>query len=131
MKVKINYQERKNKGDCWNIALALFTGKSYETIREHFKHFISEDDGGVYDKAIMGYCRENYSVFDTRLSLLDSLRLYNNSKGIIFLMEDEEGSHALYVKNNVLYDNIEERNLYKYITNFTVNNIIINHEVIE
>jgi len=130
MKLNIKYQERKNDNDCWNVALSLFTGKSYETIRKHFKAFIS-NDGKVYNSVVKGYCNDNYCIINVDLPLDKALSVYNNTNGIIFLMKSEDGDHALFIKDNTLYDDIDERGLYLYIESFNVTNVILPYEDLE
>jgi hypothetical protein len=127
-KVKLKEIVSKNEGDCWCNGISLFTGKSYDTIYEMFKPF-EHEGGGVALDTIKGYfeSRESYVSYKTELSLKDALIIYDNSRGILFLVKDKHNDdfHVVYVKNDTIHDVITKDMLWWYIVKYDVVGFIL------
>ena len=132
--MKFTFKERHNThdDDCWCDAIALMTEQEYDKVYKMFKPFI-EYNGGVNTDIILGYFKkENYDVYKMKQSLQDMLRLYNIKNGAVLLMEDKEkNNHAVYVKGNKIYDNIDSDMMWWYIKEYTVLHIIVKLESYE
>ena len=129
--MKFTFKKRHNThdDDCWCDAISLMTNKEYDKVYKMFKPFI-EYDGGVNTDIIVGYFKkENYDVYKMKESLQNVLRLYNIKNGAVLLMEDKDkNNHAVYIKGNKIYDNIDSDMMWWYIKEYTVLHIIIKLE---
>ena len=131
MKQSINVikVKQKNSDDCWAIAISKLLKKPYDEIFNKYK-VLEMPNGGLDLNSIKGIFSTfpNYDIYNTTIDLVDAFQLYDNSRGILFLMETKnsnDDSHAVYIKKDTIYDNIELNEVWWYMKNYKVISIIL------
>ena len=120
--MKFTFKPRHNShdNDCWCDAIALLTEQNYDVVYKLFKKFIN-DDGTLMNGFTKSYLlKEDYAYYEFEGSLYTCMQLINTSNGVVFEMDNDNGSHVIYVKDNIIYDNIRKVDTLQYYTDHNV-----------
>jgi len=131
MKIKFAKRHNTHENDCWCDALALATNKDYDYYYERLKFFMC-DDGQLLTGYVEATLQLNgYEIVEMELTLEQAFHLFNTSKGMVFQMKHNQGKHIIYVKGNTIYDNVDERDIGKYLENCKVETVAYKKGTIE
>ena len=126
-KIKFIDREHKNSGDCWCAAISTLLNKEYDEIYKLFKKFIN-NNGSINNGFMFGYLDKfNYTrlEYNIGINLYEALQVYDTSNGILIRVDDdnEETGHIIYVKDNNIYDIVEDKFKLEYLKNYKVTDI--------
>ena len=128
MMMKYIFAPRHNThdNDCWCDAISLFTNQDYDTVYKLFKPFM-EDNGTLSTSFINGYLSKlDYVCIDLDISLYMAIQLVDTKHGALFELENDNGSHIIYVKGHTIYDNIRKVQTTSYYADHTVRGVWLN-----
>ena len=123
--MRYTFKPRHNThdNDCWCDAIALLTNQDYDVVYKLFKPFIN-DDGTLNTLFTKGYLSKlDYCLYEISGTLYEWIQIVNNKNGVIFELENDNGGHTIYVKDNVIYDNIKKVATMQYFTDHNITGI--------
>ena len=133
MKINTNVT-RKYQNDCWCTSISKSTGLNYDRVYKDFKHFL-QDNKGADLQTIRAYLNnKGYHSISVELDLKTSLQIYNTNEEAhtIFSLEDSSDSnlgHMVFVKDKVIYDDLNEIDYNNYIDNWNVDMVFIKEKL--
>jgi len=131
MKIEIKKRHNTHNNDCWCDAISMLTKQPYDKVYKMFKPMLFLD-GSLSENIVKGYLgTKDYlvlSIKDTKL--YEAINTYNTTNGIIFIMRDvdDDNSHTIYMKGNVIYDTEQNTYIEKMLYDYNVINVIMKLE---
>jgi hypothetical protein len=118
---------RKHLNDCWCTSISKALNVDYDKVYKDFKLF-KEDNGGAHIQVIRAYLmNKGYECINVDLDLKTALNVYNTTKKAqaLFSLVSEDTGHIIYVKNEVIYDDIKDFEYDEYIKAYKVDKVFV------
>ena len=131
MKVKIKPRHNLHDNDCWCDAISMLTNQEYDKVYKMFKPMLGQY-GGLDGNIIRGYFSTKgfITLGVTDMMLYEAIDIYNTKNGIAFMIRNKESDnpHISYMKDNIIFDNLNDTYLEKFLYDYKVTDVIMKLE---